>query len=462
MKHIFTIILTLLFSLTLAAQSHNDSALELVTQKDRMSRDSEGSLRTLTIGEHLYRADVYMANRHFSEAREHWQKVLSVYPTDSNIPKALFGMGRSNMWELNYDQSIFWFDRLIKDFANTADGQEGLAYKGASYVRLGKNLEAAQTYEQYTVMFPYGKRIASSYLNIIDSYREAGDYDKANLWVDKTRQRFNGADVETDALHARLRMELYRKNWNAAIAAADDLLRLSNFGGTMAYEDEVKFLKSFALEHSGKKNDAISVYVSISLSPTSYYGIMATERIADLGGNVEYRRSAMRSQSQRVAVSYPAPYRSELLRYAKTKGIDPRFVLAIMKQESSFRPRVKSPSAARGLLQLTIDTALKFNKDAGFYNVAPDDLYRPNVNIAIGSAYIAELKNEFGGLYEAIAASYNGGETNAARWLARSNPKEAAIFASEVGFSETKQYVYKVMGNYSVYQELYTEDLNRK
>ncbi|MEZ5345217.1 MAG: transglycosylase SLT domain-containing protein [Pyrinomonadaceae bacterium] len=462
MKHLFAIFIALAFSFTLSAQSYNDSALQAVTQKDVQSRDADGALRTLTIGEHLYRADVYMANRHFAEAREHWQKVLSAYPDDSNVPKALFGMGRSNMWELNYDQSIFWFDKLIRDHANTADGQEGLAYKGASFVRLGKNLEAAQTYEQYTVMFPYGKRIASSFLNIIDAYREAGEYDKANLWVDKARKRFDGMDVETDALHARLRMELYRKNWSAAIAAADELLRLRNFSGTMAYEDEVKYLKGFALEHSGRKNDAMSVYVSISLSPTSYYGIMATERIAELGGNVEYRRSAMRSQSQRVARSYPAPFRSELLRYSKTKGIDPRFVLAIMKQESSFRPGVKSPAAARGLLQLTIDTALKFNEDAGFYNVKADDLYRPNVNIAIGSAYIAELKNEFGGLYEAIAASYNGGESNAARWLARSNPKEAAIFASEVGFSETKKYVYKVMGNYRVYQELYTEDLIRK
>ncbi|HLM60303.1 MAG TPA: hypothetical protein VK308_05850, partial [Pyrinomonadaceae bacterium] len=75
---------------------------------------------------------------------------------------------------------------------------------------------------------------------------------------------------------------------------------------------------------------------------------------------------------------------------------------------------------------------------------------------------IADLKKEFGGLYEAIAASYNGGEDNAARWLARSNPKDAGIFASEVGFAETKNYVFKVMNNYRVYRELYTEDLVKR
>ncbi len=111
---------------------------------------------------------------------------------------------------------------------------------------------------------------------------------------------------------------------------------------------------------------------------------------------------------------------------------------------------------------MVYDTALKYNKKAGYANFQADDLYQPSVNIAIGSVYIAELKDEFGGMYEAIAASYNGGEDNAARWLERTKPKEAGLFAAEVGFAESKNYVFKVMNNYRVYRELYTEDLVRK
>ena len=130
-----------------------------------------------------------------------------------------------------------------------------------------------------------------------------------------------------------------------------------------------------------------------------------------------------------------------------------------MKQESSFRPTAKSPAGARGLLQLVFDTAVKYKTKAGYPNLRPDDLYRPAVSIAVGSAYVGELKNEFGGLYEAIAASYNGGEDNAARWLNRSRPKDPGVFTAEVGFAETKNYVFKVMNNYRAYRELYTEDL---
>jgi soluble lytic murein transglycosylase len=75
---------------------------------------------------------------------------------------------------------------------------------------------------------------------------------------------------------------------------------------------------------------------------------------------------------------------------------------------------------------------------------------------------MADLKKQFGGLYEAIAASYNGGEDNAARWLNRSRPKDPGVFVAEVGFAETKNYVLKVMNNYRVYRQLYTEDLVRR
>ncbi len=448
----------LIFSVSAFAQS--DAALARVTAQDKASRDAKGEIPLLTLPEHLYRADVYMANRHFPEARAHWQKVFDNFSgDDAAMAKALFGTARSYMWERQYQKAVDWFDKLTKNYLNTKDGREGLAFKGASYVRMGKNLEAAKTYEQYTVMFPNGERIESSYLNIIDALREAKKYDEANLWVEKAQAKFGASKTTTNALQSRVRMEIYRQNWNGAVAAADETLRLNRFSGSMSSADEIKYLKAFALEKAGKKAEAISVYNSIPDSFTSYYGGLAKERLDIIQPN-NFKKTA--SVNARMMREYPVMYRADVLRFGKMRKVDPRFMLAIMKQESSFRANAKSPAAARGLLQLVFDTALKYNKKAGYPNLQPDDLYDPTVNIAIGSLYMAELKDQFDGVYEAIAASYNGGEDNAARWLARSNPKEPAIFASEVGFAETKNYVFKVMNNYRVYRELYTEDLQRK
>lgn len=445
----------LTFVVTAGYAQTSDAALRRAIEADKTSRDASGKLVTLSAAEHMARAEAYSANRLFPEAREHWQKVLDNYPDDPGIPKALFGTARSYMWERKYGDAVVWFDRLTKDHLNTKDGREGLAFKGASYVRMGKNLEAAKTYEQYVTMFPQGERIESAHLNIIDAYREAGKYEDANRWVDSTVQKFPGKPSEVNALHARLRLEIFRENWNAAVAAADQLLVGRSFAGAMASSDEVKYLKGLALERAGRKGEASAAFASITLSDSSYFGGLARDRRSSTV--VQPTASVTRR-----AADYPVLFRADLVREAKKYKIDPRFLLAIMKQESSFKPAAKSPAGARGLLQLVFDTAVKYNKKAGYPNLRPDDLYQPAVSIAIGSAYIAELKDEFGGLYEAIAASYNGGEDNAARWLKRTKPKDPGIFASEVGFAETKNYVFKVMNNYRVYRELYTEDLNPK
>jgi soluble lytic murein transglycosylase len=451
-----------------AAQTYNDVTLAQVREKDKTERIANGKAPLLSAAEHLYRADVYNSNRAFPEAREHWQMVIQNYPSDAGMSKALFGMGRSLMWERQYAAAVEWFDRAVKDYIDTKDGREALAFKGACLLRLGRNEEAAKTYEQYTVMFPAGERIDSAYLNTIDALREAGKFDEANLWVDKARQRFAGLPTETNALFARLRMEMFRQHWDKAMSTSDELVALNDFSGTMTSRDEAVFLKAFALEKAGRKTDAINFYFAVSDGPNSYFGGLATERLMPLTAADAVKRSQVlaregdvKNSSVKLLGQFPAPYNSELLMYSRSRGIDPRFVLAIMKQESSFRANAKSPAAARGLLQLTVDAAQKYNVKAGIPILEAESLYQPAVNINIGSVYIAELKKQFN-LYEAIAASYNGGEDNVARWLNRSKPKEAPIFASEVGFAETKNYVFKVMANYRVYRELYTEDLKRK
>lgn len=452
------IAVTLIVTAVAAAQT-SDTLLRSVSERDKSSRNvSTGRLDTLSAAEHLVRGQTYLDNRLFPQAREHFQKILDVYPTDPGLAAAIFGIGRSHMWERSYPIAITYLERVAREHPGTKEGREGLSFNGACHVRIGKNREAAVIYERYTVMYPEGERIDSAHLNIIDALREAGDYSAANDWVDTTRSKFLGGPTEVNALHARLRMEIHRGEWAKAGSAADLMLSSVKFGGSMTSADEVKFLKGFAFEKAGSNQQAISIYASIPNSLTSYFGGLASAQLAKMAAKFV----PLTPLTAKQIADSPVVYRDEILANSRKHGIDPRFVLAIMKQESGFRPEVKSPSAARGLLQLVYDTALKYNARAGYPSIQPDDLYDPRINIAIGVEYIAALKSEFGGLNEAIAASYNGGEDNAARWLVRSNPKEAGIFASEVGFSETKNYVFKVMNNYRIYREIYDERLVRK
>jgi soluble lytic murein transglycosylase len=163
-----------------------------------------------------------------------------------------------------------------------------------------------------------------------------------------------------------------------------------------------------------------------------------------------------------VELLYPAPYNNALLEYAPPRGVDPRFILSIMRQESRFRPEAKSNAAARGLLQFISSTANSTAAQLNLKDFRQDDLYNPRMAVLFGSQYMGNLFRQFPDMPQAVAASYNGGEDNVARWVARAHSNDPDRYTLEIGFAQSKDYVYKVLPNYWVYQMLYTDQLKRR
>jgi len=450
-----------------SAQSASDASLNAVRASDRADRAANPKLTQVMPAEHMRRAGIYLANRAFAAAREHWQALVDNYPNDANVPAALYGIARTLYQERRYEDARQVYDRLARDYPQTKEGREGLNFSASSLLRMGRGAEAAARYAEYLEKYPNGERADTAHLNIIDGLREAGRPQEAIAWINRTRERFPGTAIDANALFARLRLDIAIGDWQHAVQSADELLSKPVPNGTNTNADEVLYLKAHSLERAGRIQEAIRTYLMIPDNLNSYYGGMATNRLTATGDATARQRAAERTQAVQTAIAnaaadYPAPYRLQIVSEARKRGLDPRLVLSIMKQESRFKPNAKSPSAARGLLQLTIDAAEKYGERAGIDRVTEDSLYRPDVAIAIGSEYLGQLSNMFAGLAEAIAASYNGGEDNVARWLARSNQRDTGVFTAEVGFTESKNYVYKVMAYYRAYRQLYTSDLKRR
>jgi len=415
----------------------------------------------------MRRAAVYLSVRAFAEARAHWQTLIDNYPQDPRVPEALLGIGRSYFLEKVYENGYNVFNQLVQDYGPTKEGREALNFSAASLLRMGRFSEAATRYAEYVDRFPNGERIDTAHLNVIDTLREAGQPAEALRWVTRTRQRFSGSAVETNAMFAALRLYVAEEEWPDAVLMADELLKRSFPKAVLTSRSEVAYLKAFSLEQAGRKNEAFTAYLAVPDGIESYYGWLASQRLAALAGKsrsevVADREERVNSAIAAVADSYPAPYRTAILSAAKSRKLDPRFILALIKQESVFKPLAKSPAGARGLLQLTMDAAQKYGPGAGFNSVRESQLYQPDTSIMLGAEYIEHLTSMFPGMLEPVAASYNGGEDNVARWLKRAKRKDPGVFTSEVGFDETKGYVQKVMSNYRVYRTLYTADLVRR
>lgn len=461
------IVLLLIPSVNANAQSASEATLASVRRSDASSRDANGNLPKLPPAEHMRRAAVYLSVRAFAEARAHWQTLIDNYPDDPRVPEALLGIGRSYFLGKVYEDGYMVFNELARKYTATKEGREALNFSAASLLRMGRFSESAARYMEYVERCPNGERIDTAHLNVIDTLREANRPGEALTWVAKTRQRFSGTAVETNAIFAALRLHIAEGNWADAVRTAEELSKRTFSKAVDTSRAEVAYLYAFSLEHAGRKDDAFNAYLTIPDGVDSYYGWQATRRLEGLAGKQRAEIVANRERQVvdaivSVADVYPAPYRQSILSAAKARKLDPRFILALIKQESVFKPMAKSPAGARGLLQLTMDAAVKYGPGAGLRSVSENQLYQPDTSITLGAEYLEYLAGLFPKMLEPIAASYNGGEDNVARWLKRSKQNDPGVFTSEVGFDETKGYVQKVMSNYRVYRELYTADLIRK
>jgi len=161
---------------------------------------------------------------------------------------------------------------------------------------------------------------------------------------------------------------------------------------------------------------------------------------------------------------YPVPPFYPLIeKYAEKRGLDPLLVSALIREESRFDPLAKSGASARGLMQLIPETARGEGRRIGYRKVSPRDLYRPEVNIDIGTAYLARLIRDFNGFILPALAAYNAGKEAVKRWLSLSSSlSDPDLFLLEIGYRETRRYVPLVARSYLRYYQVLKPDKLRE
>jgi soluble lytic murein transglycosylase len=152
---------------------------------------------------------------------------------------------------------------------------------------------------------------------------------------------------------------------------------------------------------------------------------------------------------------YPTPYRTEIVGAARAAGLDPALVYGLIRQESRFRVDIKSSANAYGLMQVIPPTARNIAKRANIpYD--PTQITDVNTNLRIGTYYLKLLLDDFGGAQPLAIAGYNAGPNRPRRW--REGPvTETAIWVENIPFSETRDYVKKVLTNATIYSALMAE-----
>jgi len=133
---------------------------------------------------------------------------------------------------------------------------------------------------------------------------------------------------------------------------------------------------------------------------------------------------------------------------------------AISRQESQFDRAALSRANARGLMQLLPGTAADTAAKLGLPYSTPRLIDDPVYNVTLGSAYFARIRDQFGGSYVLAVAAYNAGPGNARKFIAANgDPRDAGVdvidWVEAIPFSETRDYVQRVLGNAVVYDALH-------
>jgi soluble lytic murein transglycosylase len=158
--------------------------------------------------------------------------------------------------------------------------------------------------------------------------------------------------------------------------------------------------------------------------------------------NASERTKGFMDFSQR----FPFPLRDAVVNQSRSIGLDPAYVYGLIRQESRFVMDARSGVGASGLMQVMPATARWTARKIGLTSFTPEQINDQQTNLLLGTSYLKLALDDFQGSMPLAAAGYNAGPGRPRNW--RNGPVlEGAIWAENVPFTETRDYVKKVLSN---------------
>jgi len=193
------------------------------------------------------------------------------------------------------------------------------------------------------------------------------------------------------------------------------------------------------------------------------YKLTPAERsaVAQLTHTWEWHNHAIVAASKstirdNLNIRFPTAYKDSISRFSEKEGLDSSWVYSMIRQESAFNTRARSPVGAMGIMQLMPGTAKQVSRTQGLKYQGPLSLLEPDHNIRLGTAYLKQVLTRFNGNMILATAAYNAGPRRAQRWQPKHKPMEGDIWIETIPFKETREYVKNVLTYQAIYDHRLT------
>jgi soluble lytic murein transglycosylase len=436
-------------------------------------------------------SDYYLRN--YAAAR----KALEPYLRNaSRVAEARFFYLSAVREQGNHQQYIDLTRALAADFPDSSWTEEALNNLGTHYILVDEDAKAAETFKELYTKFPNGERAERAAWKYGWSAYRARDYDETIRVFESAAATFPRSNYRPSWLYwtakahtkkgrasegvARMRLVYtdYANSYYGRLAASH-LRRAKALpeGATvlhaaqstpepppaLANESTIRLLLSIGLYDDAIKELRHAQRI-VGNSPVIEATIAwAYHRKGELRRAITLMRRAYpqfisvsgeRLPTEVMQVIFPLTYWPSIQREAKARGLDPYLVAALIAQESTFDPKIRSAANAWGLMQVVPSTGRRIARQIGIRRFTNATLTNPELNLKIGTYYFASLVKRFGGTYYALA-SYNAGENRIERWKQERPGMDEDEFIDDIPFPETQNYVKRILGTAEDYRMLY-------
>src|SRR5690554_2344372 len=371
------------------------------------------------------------------QAATHYREIITKYPKGKRVDESYLRHALCYYRIGQHDSALTFLERFTKNNPNSSFFLAGCYWKAKSLLALKKQGDARGTFRKIVLTEPhdyYAHRSSQELAILGDTVvginsDTAFDLNNTLLWLDS----------------------ISPSNLKKTLTRIDSInyLRGLHFSSIGAVESADFFLEPLELSYPGNLvlQFKLALAFTVSDAPAQAYRIarrlawrIPQDKRSNLPGTV-------------YSLLYPSFYSGNILKEARSRNVDPLLVSAVIRQESIFNSTIVSPAGAIGLMQIMPYTGEYIAKKLGEKYVK-DSLSCPVPNIRFGIYYLKELLDRFDNNKVMTLASYNAGPHNAEKWYKRNKDREFDLFVEDIGFTETRNYVKKVLGNYWSYQQL--------
>ena len=442
-------ILTKLAALYLATRSRND-AIPLLEQIARQYPDSAEAPKA------LYQIGQILWNRHDNtQALEYFKLVLEKYPTSAFSDRAQYASADIHEYFGRKDEAILLYLTVQKQSPNSQMRDDAAWRLAWLYYRRGELQSAATSFRDLAAQSKNGTFGTAAIYWQARVTERVGETESAKQLYRQIASGGEESYYQALSLRALARLgnpidENKSTKLNVVVEADPPLGPDLTFHLLRARALSALSLHQLAVTELDEVNRRSKPDGRVrALLMREYFQSQAYGRSLGLANQLPF------SQGERDLYRYPLAYWDLIQQQAQERGLDPYLVLALIRQESLFDTRARSPAAALGLMQLIPPTAARVAKQLGLPVPSQETLTQPEVNVALGTQYLKDLLQRYSNNWFKALGAYNAGEAAMDRWEREIATDDIEEFVERIPYVETRGYVKLVMRNHRIYKRLY-------